>query len=76
MRQKTEWDKRVNELLGALHKIMSAVSGMRNINSDSHGAGSSRIRINKREAILVSSSSMLLAEFCLNVMKGAEKEKV
>lgn len=48
MRQKTEWDKRVNELLGGLHKLVSAISSMRNIGSDAHGAGSRRINIRER----------------------------
>lgn len=44
MRQKREWDKRINELLGGLHKIVSAISSMRNMNSDAHGVGSGRFR--------------------------------
>ena len=67
MRQKGDWDKRVNELLGGLHKLVSAVSSMRNMNSDAHGAGSSRINIKKREALLVAHSSMMLAEYWLSV---------
>ena len=62
MRQKSDWDKRVNELLGGLHKLVSAISSMRNMNSDAHGAGSGRINIIKREALLVAHSSMMLAE--------------
>lgn len=58
MRQKGDWDKRVNELLGGLHKLVSAISSMRNMNSDAHGAGSSRIIIKKREALLVAQSSI------------------
>ena len=72
MRQKKEWDKRVNELLGGLHKIVSAISSMRNMNSDAHGAGSSRINIKKREALLVAHSSMMLAEYWLSVHEGKE----
>ena len=67
MRQKGDWDKRVNELLGGLHKIVNAISSMRNMNSDAHGAGSSRITIKKREALLVAHSSMMLAEYWLSV---------
>ena len=67
MRQKKEWDQRVNELLGGLHKIVSAVSSMRNMNSDAHGVGASRISIKEREAQLVANSSMLLAEYWLAV---------
>ena len=70
MRQKKDWDKRVNELLGGLHKIVSAISSMRNINSDAHGAGLGRININKREAILAANTSMLLAEYWLSVFEN------
>ena len=72
MRQKKEWDQRVNELLGGLHKLVNAVSSMRNMNSDAHGAGSSRINIKKREALLVANSSMMLAEYWLSVFEGKD----
>ena len=67
MRQNNEWDVRVNELLGGLHKLISAISNMRNINSDAHGAGSGRIDIRKREALLAAHSSMMIAEYLLSV---------
>lgn len=72
MRQKSEWDKRVNEMLGGLHKLVSSISSMRNINSDAHGAGSGRFNIRKREALLVASSSMMLAEYWLSVFEKKE----
>ena len=72
MRQKKEWDLRVNELLGGLHKLVSAISSMRNMNSDAHGAGAGRISIKKREALLVAQSSMMLAEYWLSVYEGKE----
>lgn len=67
MRQKSEWDNRVNEMLGGLHKLLSAISSMRDMNSDAHGVGSSRIIIKKREALIVANSSMMLAEYLLCV---------
>ncbi|MDY4851593.1 MAG: abortive infection family protein [Prevotella sp.] len=70
MRQKKDWDKRVNELLGGMHKMVSAISSMRNINSDAHGAGSGRIEIKEREALLASQSAMMLAEYWLSVYNG------
>ena len=70
MRQKKDWDKRVNELLGGLYKMVSAISSMRNINSDAHGAGSRRIEIKEREALLASQSAMMLAEYWLSVYNG------
>lgn len=69
MRQKSDWDKRINELLGGLHKIVNAISSMRNMNSDAHGAGSGRIKIKKREALLAAHSSMMLAEYWLSVFE-------
>lgn len=69
MRQKSDWDKRINELLGGLHKIVNAISSMRNMNSDAHGAGSGRINIKKREALLAAQSSMMLAEYWLSVFE-------
>lgn len=69
MRQKKEWDKRVNELLGGLHKIVNSISSMRNINSDAHGVGVSRISINEREALLVANSAIMLAEYWLGVFE-------
>ena len=70
MRKKKEWYKRVNELLGGLHKMVGAISSMRNINSDAHGAGSARIEIKEREAILVAHSSMIMAEYWLSVLEN------
>ena len=70
MRQNKDWDKRVNELLGGMHKMVSAISSMRNINSDAHGAGSGRIEIKEREALLASQSAMMLAEYWLSVYNG------
>ena len=69
MKQKGGWDTRVNELLGGLHKLVTAVSSMRNMNSDAHGAGIGRIKIKEREAVLVANSSMVLAEYWLAVFE-------
>lgn len=69
MKQQKEWDKRVNSLLGGLHKIVDAISSMRNMNSDAHGVGVGRIGIKEREAILVANASMMLAEYWLSVFE-------
>ena len=69
MRQKKEWDKRVNELLGGLHKIVNSISSMRNINSDAHGVGASRISVSEREALLVANSAIMLSEYWLGVFE-------
>ena len=73
MRQKGDWDKRVNELLGGMHKIVSAIASMRNLNSDAHGAGAGRINIREREALLAANSSMMLAEYWLAVYETKAK---
>ncbi len=75
MRQKSDWDKRINELLGGLHKLVSAISSMRNMNSDAHGVGSGRINIDKREALLVAHSSMMLSEYWLSVFEKKANER-
>ncbi len=72
MRQEKKWDKRVNELLGGLHKLVSSISSMRNMSSDAHGVGSSRISIRKQEALLVANSSMMLSEYWLSVFEGSD----
>lgn len=72
MRQNQKWDVRVNELLGGLHKLISAISSMRNMNSDAHGAGSARIEIKKREALLAAHSSMMISEYILSVFEKKE----
>ena len=67
MIQKKEWDKRINEMLSGLERIINAISGMRNIGSDSHGVGSSRIEIKEREALLIANASMMYCEYLLQV---------
>ena len=69
MRQKKDWDMRVNELLGGLHKIVNSISSMRNINSDAHGVVASRISVSEREALLVANSAIMLSEYWLGVFE-------
>ena len=70
MKPQSGWDKRVNELLNGINQIVNAVASMRNMNSDAHGVGTSRITINKREALLVANSSMMVAEYWLSVFNN------
>lgn len=67
MRQRPDLDRRINELLSGLEKILSSLSAMRNIASDSHGVGSARIKIGKRHARLFVNSALTMAEFILAV---------
>lgn len=67
MTQDRSWDKRILEMLSGLEKIVSAICGMRNTNSDAHGAGSSRIEIKEREARLIVNASITMCEYILEV---------
>lgn len=65
MRQNSEFDKRVNELLGGLEKIVRSIGDMRNLNSDAHGVGRGRIMIREKEARLVINSAISFCEYLL-----------
>lgn len=67
MIQHKEWDKRINEMLSGLEKIINSISSMRNIGSDSHGVGSTRIEVKEREAVLIANASMMCCEYYLQV---------
>ncbi len=66
-------DKRVNELLSGLNKIVKSISSARNNSSDSHGVGMKRISIAEHHARLFVNSAVTLAEFMLSVEKKANK---
>lgn len=70
MVQNKSWDKRILEMLSGLEKIVNAVSGMRNTNSDAHGAGSARIDIKEREARLIVNSAITMCEYILDVYES------
>lgn len=70
MVQDKSWDKRILEMLSGLEKIVNAVSGMRNTNSDAHGAGSARIEIKEREARLIVNSAITMCEYILDVYES------
>lgn len=67
-------DKRINRLLSGLENIVSAVSEMRNKNSDSHGVGEERLTIDKHHARLAVNSATTMADFILSVEKKANGE--
>ena len=60
-------DKRINELLSGLEKIVSSVSEMRNKYSDAHGIGKNRIRIEEHHACLLVNTAVTMADFILSV---------
>ena len=70
MRQDKGYDGRVNSLLSGLEKIVQSVAEMRNINSDSHGVGRSRIAIKESEARLVMNSAVTFSEYILDIYKN------
>ena len=67
MTQRKDWDRRINDLLSGLNKIIETKKKMRNMNSDAHGAGSGRIEIKEREARLIAASAVMVAEYMLSV---------
>ena len=60
-------DRRINQLLSGLNNIVSAISEMRNKDSDAHGVGAARIKISEHHARLAVNSAMTMAEFILSV---------
>lgn len=60
-------DKRINMLLSGLEKILSAITEMRNKNSDSHGVGANRINIAEHHARLCVNAAVTMADFILAV---------
>ena len=70
MTQDKSWDKRILEMLSGFEKIVNAISGMRNTNSDAHGVGSARIDIKEREARLIVNASITMCEYILDVYES------
>ncbi|MFB4473752.1 abortive infection family protein [Oceanobacillus caeni] len=60
-------DRRINMLLSGFEKIVSSIAEMRNKDSDSHGVGSNRIKIEEHHATLFVNSAITLADFILAV---------
>lgn len=69
MKTDREYDKRINQLLSGLNNINDAIGDMRNENSDSHGVGSKRIQVNRREARLIMNSAITLCDYVLDVFE-------
>ena len=70
MKQCSKWDKRINDMVSGLNKIIDSVGDMRNSNSDAHGVGSERIEIKDREAKLVANATVALCEYFLDVFNS------
>ena len=70
MKQSSEWNTLILDLVSGLNKIVKSIGSMRNKNSDSHGVGSKRITIKKREASLIANSSITLCDYLLAVFNS------
>ena len=69
MHQHKDLDKRIKMLLSGLEKILTAITEMRNIDSDAHGVGNRRINIKEHHARLFVNSATTMADFILAVEK-------
>ena len=67
-------DKRINELLSGLEKIVSSIAEMRNREGDAHGVGRRRIGIEDYHARLIVNSAITMAEFLLGVYENTLKK--
>lgn len=70
MHTDSSMDKRINELLSGLEKIIDSIAEMRNKNSDSHGVGQKRINILEHHARLFVNTAITMADFFLSVCKN------
>lgn len=70
--QDAQTDKRINDLINGINKIISSVAEMRNKDSDAHGVGAKRIEIKDYHARLYVNTSVSLAEFMLALMGDDE----
>ena len=73
MRQNEYIDKRINDLLSGLEKILSAITEMRNKGSDAHGLGENRIDIADYQARLFVNSAIIMADYILSVSKKSSQ---
>lgn len=69
----SELDNRVNDLISGFNKIVDSIARMRDLNSDSHGAGARRIAIDHNVAVLYVNSAITLTNFFLSLV---EKNKM
>lgn len=63
-------DERIKSLLSGLNTIVSSIGEMRNANSDSHGVGKKRIKIEKHHARLFVNAGIIVSEFLIEVINN------
>ena len=71
MHEQPDLDQRINKLLSGLEKIVSAITELRNNESDAHGQGNKRKRIDDYHARLLVNSAGIMADFILSVSQKA-----
>lgn len=71
MHEHPDLDQRINKLLSGLEKIVSAITELRNNESDAHGQGNKRKRIDDYHARLLVNSAGIMADFILSVAQKA-----
>lgn len=64
-----ELETSVNDLISGFNKIVDSIAKIRNLNSDSHGAGSRRVTIDYDVAILYVNSAIILSNFFLSLIE-------
>lgn len=69
----SDLDIRVNDLLSGFNKIVDSISRMRDLNSDSHGAGIRRIPIDYDVTVLYVNSAITLSNFFLSLVEKNKK---
>ena len=69
MHQDSKTDKRINGLLSGIEKIITAISQMRDKNSDSHGVGKRRINLEEHHVVLFTNAAKTIANFLLSVIE-------
>ena len=70
MHPNADVDKRNNELLSGIEKIIDSISEMRNKHGDAHGMGQRRINIAAYHARLYINAAMTIADFILSVWEN------
>ena len=73
MTPNADGDKRVNDLINGLNKVVNAIGSMRNIGGDAHGLGENRLRVLDYHARLLVNSAITIAEFMLSVKDSSRK---
>lgn len=71
MHEHPDLDQRINKLLSGLEKIVSAITELRNNESDAHGQGNKRKHIHDYHARLLVNSAGIMADFILSVAQRA-----